>query len=68
MSFYADKVDAENRATIAEDALGKAVKDTNATKASYKTALDNIEKIRKEAEHEKCNLKTLRGGTHHFPI
>ena len=61
-SFYQDKVDAEFRANKAEVALGKAVSDTNATKASYKQAIDKIDKIRKEAEREKCKLKSLTGG------
>lgn len=62
MGFYEDKVDAEFRAMKAERALRNAISDTNATKASYKQAIDAIDKIRKEAEREKCKLKSLSGG------
>ena len=62
MGFYEDKVHAELRAINAERALKNSVSDTNATKVSYKLALEKIDKIRKEAEREKCKLKTLTGG------
>ena len=63
MSFYEDKVDAELRANVAEKSLLTSISDTNSTKASYKLAIEQIDKIRKEAEREKCKLKTLTGGS-----
>lgn len=60
--FYGDKVDAELKRDIAVQALADSVSDTNKTKASYKQALVKIDNIRKEAEREKCKLKTLNLG------
>lgn len=62
-SFYSDKLSAELRQSIAEDALAESIEDKESTKTSYNNAIAQIDKIRKEAEREKCNLKTLTGGS-----
>jgi len=66
--FYADKVEAELKQQIAENALDEAIKDTANTKDSYTKALVQIDKIRKEAEREKCKLETLDVGGFSFKL